>query len=633
MNIFLKKLLRGKAFTLLTSLMLAVSIAFFSIGCCAWRGIGAQLERVGEQYTTIAVSSPNSYIHPIFCEDNNLGITIPLTQQKREYPGLLGEDLRGFLTAHVAGCSTLSCYEPGVSGMYLCDFDAYGTAMGVVAAKCVSVQDTPSRAEYTTTLKDGTLLDVNKLSWFYSAEFSVEEMVCRHPAYSSLPEVEKIIFTSQIYTDEKSIPFEAGKTYLLFGVVDGPNSYWEIGHVLYNTEIAHLTVDQTIDNGYALPRTGNMLFYWHKVWIDHEDSGMKEDYSCLDEDSLPFYAEYSGDWKDFLDTEEGRIWRETLIPLCQINHESAAVILTDNVKSLLQFNTGAASLVEGRYFEGAEYANGDNVCLVGSAYALKNGLSVGDTINLDFYDGKLKYRNWGGSEPILIHGPCRPDNRIGVQKDYEIIGIYTAPEFVFGQHSFQGDTIFIPKNSVPNSSLYEDLSRPLLYSAILENGKVEEFENYLASMGYGGMFEYFDQQYNILLDTYTVIAENARRLLALGAAAFVLAAALFEILSLRRMAPAMGGMRLMGVKSGRVWREVTSALAMLALFSAAIGGILGAALYGMVTREVLSDTVELDPPTLAICTLALAAVLAAASALCALPVSRRKLMQARKKRK
>ena len=632
MNIFTKKLFRSKAFTSLTILFMAAAVALLSIGICAWWEIRAQLERVGEQYTTIAVpSSPENFKQLIFWEEGS-GDPTPLTRQERKYPGLLAEDLRGFLTAHVAGCGTLSCYDVGEYRES--DFDVYGAAMAVVAAKCTSVRDSSRSIDGRRSLEDGTIVNVKYQNCSYDANFSVEELVCRHPAYRELPELKEISLSTQIYTADKSIPFEIGKTYLLFGVFDGPGALqYPDGWEPYLPEYGSLTVDLMGDNGTAPPRTGNMLFYWREIeasWGTEE----AEHYHLLEEDSFPFYAEYTGDWRDFLRTEEGKIWQETLIPLCELNYESAAVVLTDNVDSLYQFNTGAASLLEGRRFTAEEYANGDEVCLVGAAYAQKNGLSVGDTIHLDFYQNELKSR-WAvqeSDEEVLIHGPCMPEARLGVQKDYEIIGIYTAPEFEYGQHSFQGDTIFVPKSSVPNSSRYENPNMSLLYSLILENGRAEEFEDYLASLGFGGMFEYFDQQYSVLQDTYAVMTSNARRLVALGAAAFALAAALFVFLSLRRMAPAVRGMRLMGVEPGRVWRELTAALALLAAGSAALGGLLGAALYDFVTNRVLASRVALRPEVLALCAAAAAAALLAVSALCALPASRRKLMQSPKKR-
>ena len=72
---------------------------------------------------------------------------------------------------------------------------------------------------------------------------------------------------------------------------------------------------------------------------------------------------------------------------------------------------------------------------------------------------------------------------------------------------------------------------------------------------------------------------------------------------------------------------------MLTAGSAVFGGLLGAALYGFVTGKTLSGSAALRPGTLALCAAGAAMVLLAASALCALQVVRRKLMQSPKKGK
>ncbi|MDE6879762.1 MAG: hypothetical protein K2P20_00205 [Oscillospiraceae bacterium] len=363
-------------------------------------------------------------------------------------------------------------------------------------------------------------------------------------------------------------------------------------------------------------------------------------YFYFPEEGLPFFAEYTGDWRDFLETPEGRVWRDEIIPMCERNQHSAAVILTDSLQSIYAFNTGTASVMEGRAFTPEEYAGGAPVCLVSSSYAILNGLQVGDTLNLDFYNTGYGVEHLGQSNGLSITEgntvsrlPMVEENRIGVKQDYTIVGVYSAPEFTMGVHNFHADTIFVPKASVPNAGDYEDPCSDYLNTYILENGTADEFEAYMAENGFGGSFWYFDQDFGEIVSAIESLRSNARRLLALGVAAFVLAAALFVFLSLRRMAPTARGMRLMGVKSGVVWRELMEALAVLTAGSAVLGGLLGAALYGFVTGKTLSGSAALRPETLALCAAGAAAALLAASALCALQVVRRKLMQSPKKGK
>ena len=84
MNIFTKKLFRSKVFTSLTILFMAAAVALLSIGICAWRETYAQLERVGAQYTTIAVPNPYTFTPAILWREGDK-TWLPLTRQERKY--------------------------------------------------------------------------------------------------------------------------------------------------------------------------------------------------------------------------------------------------------------------------------------------------------------------------------------------------------------------------------------------------------------------------------------------------------------------------------------------------------------------------------------------------------------------
>lgn len=639
MNLFRKQLLHTPVFTALLVLLLAIATAFCAIGFTALSGAKVQLNQVDSQYTTIAVPREDMPWTGLLGEEGQLQ---PLAQQKKhKYPGILADDCRGFLTAHVSGCDSLSSYER--NNYSTSDFDTYGNSMAVLAVRCTSVTESDSPIEQAIFNDKDEIVDWETVVHrSYRAIFTLETMVCRLSAYDILPEITEITFGSSLFTADGQVPFEEGKTYLLFGTYKGTiaeqNIYPEEGEAMWNFPYPgehRLEVDGHRDNGTSHGGFdgGNLLFSWQEV---REGENV---HLCLTEDSFPFCVEYTGDLQDFLNSSAGSVWKDEIIPMCEINYESAGVILTDNVNSLLLFNTGEASILEGRSFEAAEYAEGGAVCLISASYALKNNLSVGDTVNLDLYQAELGYRDnptsrfSGKMEPVLVQSPCKPDNRIGVQKDYRIVGIYTAPEFSYGLHSFQADTIFVPKASVPGASSYENITNPLLYSVILKNGGEAEFEAYLESLGYGGAFAYFNQDYNALADTMAVIFANAMRLFIIGCSVFLLAVAVFLFLNLRRMGDAARGMRLLGIKAKAVWLEQFQTMAILIFVSVLLGAGLGAALYGVVTAQVLSEAVAMRPMALLTCVGIQTAVLLLTAAVCTRVVTKRGLMQSGKRRK
>ena len=619
MNLLKTLYRRGTAVTILLIFLLAIAIALFATGFSAWSTACMQREQVDGQYTTIAVpvgTRSGDEWSDLFSAE--LEWSSILTQQGTvSCPGMLAEDCRGFLGAHVDGCTAVSFfdYEPG--GTARVDFDDFNHSMVVLAVRCTEIKELEIPIKHSIYDENGERIGVENVGveCMYCAVCRLEDAVCRLDSYDVFPDDMIYLVYSKIYTPEGEIPFVEGKTYLLFGYPGDVVSslepgrseegelVWEFEEASDGFRYLYFEIDHTFGGGrqpYNYDE-GNMLFSWEER---HREGG--ERYYVLSEDSLPFCAEYTGDWEDFLQSDNGAVWREEILPLCRLNYESAGVILTDNIDSMYLFNTGAAGILEGRSFTALEYAAGENVCLVSAAYALKNGLTVGSVIGLDLYESDLYYRAnmpsvWGNMEQILVQDPCMPDRRLGMKKDYTVVGIYTAPEFAYGRHNFQANTIFVPKRSVPEAERYENRTLPLLYSVILENGSREIFEEYLDSLGYGGRFQYFDQGYDAQADVLKVIAANAGRLLILGSTAFLLGGALFLYLSFRRIRVPARKMRLLGVCKAEVFREMVLVVGLQTAAGAVLGAAAGASLYRWVTRQALSESLTLPPQTFLLC--------------------------------
>lgn len=372
--------------------------------------------------------------------------------------------------------------------------------------------------------------------------------------------------------------------------------------------------------------------------VEHADGSSLCSFPVLPEDDWPFYTEYEGDWRDFLNTEKGRVWRDEIIPCCERNYNSVPVLFTDNVQALSQFCKEESALVDGRIITPEEYQTGAAVCLVGAEYALYNGLSVGDTLTLDLY--KPAYSTESGFwqlhatyEYFLYTGcmPLVPENRLDVTRDYTIVGLYSAPARPIDPdgHGFRGDTVLAPKASAPEvmAAAPEDPLTPLLNTLILKNGSIDEFETYMAENGAANRFRYYDYGYSAMKGSLSAMESNAVRLALLGGAAFVIGAAVFLLAGFARMAPAARGLRLMGANASFVAQEMLSALLPLTAAGVALGAVLGGVLYGAVCQAVLSQTVAVNWPGLLICAGLELLVLCAAACAWASLAARRRLMR------
>ncbi len=674
---FHKQNARQPLAVILLALLLALTSAFSCIGLSGWISFQRQLAALEANYTTVAYNIDNNmwttiYDPPVeeYMDDGSILFedgTIRSSPQRLERladsaPGFLRRDTNVLTAAHTPGLKGMSsgAADPLT---YMKAYDEGRYAQSVVAMRCLSVEDNPNS-------------ESSDFIWFEWID-----PVCRMAAYD-LPEHSRVIRFSypgnSLFTDENGtirIPFEPGKTYLLRGTfIDFETQFWYIseeegwGWYRYTQDYlrelkpdvdptlnptqhlsdtpwqildislpqqwegSNLTPQDTLGRPYPLVPN----FYLDSVRWD--DSSPWKCRLVLPEGSWPLYAEYEGDWRDFLETEEGRVWKEEIIPCYERSHDSAAVLLTDNIQSLSQFCQEESALLEGRFITREEYDSGAAVCMVGADYALYNDLQVGDTITLDLY--KPAYFStfgqvWQGPNGAVVNYTCCmplvDENRLDVVRDYTIVGLYTVPARPLDPdgHGFRGDTVLAPKASAPEvvNAAEEDKVTPLLNTLVLKNGSIEEFEAYMAENGAAKRFRYHDYGYTEIRSSLESMGEGALRLAVLGGAAFLIGAAVFLLASFARMSPSARSLRLLGANSRRVTQDMLCALVPLTAAGVLMGGVLGGLLYGQVCQLVLSQVLAPDWVGLAVCALLQLAVLGAAEAVWAALTARRSLMR------
>lgn len=612
MNIFLKQATRRPLFTTLLVLLLSFSVLLSCIGYSAWESAKTQKSEISNGYTTIAI--------PIEPDLSNLSPEeIATALQNRvfadnaaqEAPQITMVDRRCLLSAHIAGSRSLSSSSIDPSE-YNTAFDGECYSLAVFALRCSGIREQPTEGMF-----------------LYDATFSVEEIVCLSDAYNTFPRPDSVHIYSDVRESNGAAPFEKSKTYLVFG------QYQD--HRVVRSADGHDQVKN--ENRYIVPFPEiNSNFYGEPSSLELGSyNGL--DYHFPAAGQLPWVCEYTGSVTDYLNSDAASTWREDIVPLCQLNYESAAVILTDRAESMYSFNTGDEALLSGRFFTGEEYTNGDDVCVISAAYAEQNGLQLGDMIQLDYYDsGFGEYNNGATANSMLAAedpGPYRqryymsPDDAIGVCKNYTIVGIYTGARFAFGAYQLNADTILVPKASVPNAQNYETRANSLLNTFVLKNGSAKEFEKYMEQQNLAGQFLYFDQDSSSMQESLDALETNAMRLMMVGIGVFLLTSALFLFLNFRRMNLTIRGVRLLGRSSKAVFREIIMALIPLETLAVLFGTCAAIALFDVVTRNLLSSALTLRPEAMAVSAVTAFVFLMVSTMISTAIFANRKLMKAK----
>ena len=653
MNVFRIQTKAKPLTTIFLILLLCMSIATSSVGFAAWTGSQRQAVLIDEEYTTIAILSGTNYEKLLLGEratfigldslkfsDGSKYIgpqSAKVTAQQSQY--FVSAESNILLSAHVDNSTAITSGTFDIL-KYNYAFDDHCYSLSVYAVECTSIDEGKQYggSDYLT----------------YKATFKILDDVCSMDAYDLPPYNDTLYLTSDLHTRDGEIPFEVGKTYLIRGeYADYPIGLDRYEKIIDDNGQMHLEMvmgrkDDEDELGRSIHMEGDGALItssisglgiasgtqnFTKEKMQYPNSELC--YWTTPEDCWPYYAEYQGSWKDYLASEDGIVWQEEIIPNFEINHASATVILTDNLGTLYNFNSGDASILEGRAFEANEYRNGDAVCLVSASYAQLNGYTIGDTISLDYYDTGFEQTNYDlglayGKQGITISRlPLTANNRMDIQMDYTIVGIYTAPEWTSGQHSFHADTIFVPKASVPGMDSYVGKSLPMLSAVTIQNGSIDAFEAHMAADDKEGAYIYFDQGYSEAAASVQTMIDTAMRLMLVGIAMFVLASMLFLLLFVRRTSSVMRSMRLLGVPKKRTWLECLGTLLIQEIIAVLLGNALAVVLYDRITAQLLSGTPALSAESVLLCSSVQFGVLVLIGGLWTHTVANRNLMQKR----
>ena len=295
--------------------------------------------------------------------------------------------------------------------------------------------------------------------------------------------------------------------------------------------------------------------------------------------------------EEYLATEEGKEKFGDVIEMFEKNIHSVPVVLTDSIMSMYNFSAGITPIKEGRAFTDEEYASGAQVCVISTALAKANDLKVGDRLEFQFYNrGKLYAEDTRLATDTEFYAPYfNGITPITDTMEYEIVGICKNDKFLFGEHDFTPNTVFIPSASMTDEAVRENLNadwEPMstkLTSVIIENGKLYEFREEMESLGYGDCFLYSDE--NGMTDVFLAAVERENHIKPIFCASAIVFAAVALICTI------LAGVM---IKRTDEYKEILAQSRAKAYFAAVLSTFTFSAcalLLGVIASYFLFDTV------------------------------------------
>jgi hypothetical protein len=323
----------------------------------------------------------------------------------------------------------------------------------------------------------------------------------------------------------------------------------------------------------------------------------------IEEGSGPGYSIYGN--IDEIDLEQ-------MMGAADIATEALQVLTSNNPNSLLRLNQRRDFLTEGRSFTASEVENGELVCLISAQLAAENGLKIGDTLPLSKFAlemGKITLTMLVGEgltqeRSFWVPSQYRADLPLTEPQDYTIVGFYEVLRAEAGDYAISPNTVIIPDRSFsdvagePNNSYgITDYPMPLIADGlIVPNGKNNEIKELLNEVapGYGGLFQFYDQGYKLLMDTLGNMRFGMSWILALTLAGWVAVTVMFALFYILRKRQEAELLHAIGVSNRKRFGWVFLQCAVIVVMAQALALAVTLPLYDNIldtaTRTAMSFT-------------------------------------------
>ena len=222
------------------------------------------------------------------------------------------------------------------------------------------------------------------------------------------------------------------------------------------------------------------------------------------------------------------VWADALADH-QTNHHAYAIVGVEQLNLVADFALKAVGISQGRDFTPEELESGAKVCMISEELAKINGLSIGDTIDPQFYEMTDLTNNIVTPTAQSFH---RDTMELVSNGAYTIVGLYDQ-QIPWGNvdnnfFQFTPNTIFVPKASVPVNQLESEAG--FLRTLVLEPDRMRDVQLLAVEAGYDGVFEYTDNGYSGMIQSLEGYREAAWKVLPLGLIVYAVLMALFLFL-------------------------------------------------------------------------------------------------------
>ena len=418
--------------------------------------------------------------------------------------------------------------------------------------------------------------------------------------------------------------------------IDGYNMFYVYANAQYPPEyqVAYYIHEEVREDGStAISRCINltnldMLNYRSVSFTLCDLSAMSPELG--EEYAVPTITKMEGSAEEIL---ESALWDQAL-NRTNISNHSYAVIGVDDLGAVGSFAEQSTWIAQGRDFREKELAEGARVCILSAHLAERNGLSVGDTVSLQYlnYDWEDPYQNFlSDGYGITAPGGYFYSTKAGFAgegEEYTIVGLYEMDYLWKGASTLYAvtpNTVFVPKAAVTGDMDYNALG--VFYTAVLKNGTMDSFADELTRLGEEGLFQVDDQGYAEVFESLHDYKEVARQAMVIGLGVYGIIMLVFLLFYPGMQRKALITMWTLGAAGKEKRGHMAAALLGVLIPGTVAGLVFGCLLWSRVVAELMDSArvvleLELNVPALMLIAAVQFTVMLGLALLVSLPLTR-----------
>lgn len=300
---------------------------------------------------------------------------------------------------------------------------------------------------------------------------------------------------------------------------------------------------------------------------------------------------------DFFETEMGKEFQ------CAIDNTEIStyfpfpIVPTNDINLIDSFYTGESRMVIGREITPEEFERGDKVCMISTLTANTFSINVGDEIDASFFAKSYSMPPMSVYYSLFMYSTTSPMELLE-KETYEVVGVFAYGTTLedYSPDGLPPEAVIMPEKSIenhPEAVVGAGPMRPMNTSFLIENNMLSTFKAEVEKLGMDDIsITYYDMGYNKVKTGIDNVLFTAKILLVVGGVSVLCLIVLYLFLQITRKSQETAIQISLGTGKAKTAMSLLLGVMIVVLIGAAVGAVGGYFITDNLAENAYSEAVE-----------------------------------------